>query len=104
MKKVAKKKLVDSKTPVDLDSIPTAGAAWRPSRLRDGDLEVMEAAGLIPLKIISEWHTDHGHGIPFETSPNEVTVFTPFFEHGFGLPLHHFVIGLLRSMVSTQSI
>ena len=91
-----KKKLVDPKALVDMDSIPTAGAAWRSSRLRHGDLKVMEATGLIPPKVISEWRTVHGCVIPFETSPNEVTVFAPFFEHGFSLPLHPFVVGLLR--------
>ena len=97
IKKVStKKKLVDTTTPVDIDSIPTAGAAWHKSRLNNGDLEVMKASSLIPPRIISEWRTAEGQGIPFETQPDEVLVFASFFERGMGLPLHTFVIGLLR--------
>ena len=56
----------------------------------------MEASGLIPPRIISEWRTACRQGIPFETRPDEVLVFAPFFERGMGLPLHPFVVGLLQ--------
>ena len=53
-KSAKKKKVIDPKGPLDMDSIPTAGTAWRRSRLNDGDLEVMEVSSLIPPRIISE--------------------------------------------------
>ena len=52
-KAAKKKKLADTKMAMDIDSIPTPGAAWRRSRLNDGDLEVMEASSLISPQIIS---------------------------------------------------
>ena len=96
-KKAGKKmKLVDPNTPVNMDVIPCAGVAWRHSRLSEGDLEVMEASGLIPPRVMSEWRSAVGQGIPFETRPDEVLVFALFFERGMGLPLHPFVVDLLQ--------
>ena len=102
-KAAKKKKLVDTKVAVDVDSIPTPGAAWHRSRLNDGDLEVMEASSLILPRVISEWQSALGQGIPFETRPDEVLVFTPFLNAGWVSLCTLSLLGCFVSMVSTQS-
>ena len=57
-------------------------------------LEGLEAKGFLPPKPISGWHLEEKGGalVPHD---GKVVVLSSFYEHGFRLPLHPFVWGLL---------
>lgn len=65
------------------------------STLIEEDLKDMEAHGILPEKVISEWRCCYGEEFPTEDR-TETVVFRSFYDKGFGLPARAFFRWLLH--------
>jgi len=50
--------------------------------------------GVLPDRVMAGWHLAHGESFPTPRG-DELVVFEDYFYHGFGIPIHLFLHGLI---------
>ena len=67
---------------------------WEGSISNEAALNRLVEDGVLPDRVMAGWHLAHGESFPTPRG-DELVVFEDYFYHGFGIPIHLFLHGLI---------
>ena len=68
---------------------------WVPSLMGEAELNRMVDAGVLSDRVTTGWRPASGESYPMSHT-DEVVVFKDYFYHGFSVPIHPFLCGLIN--------